>query len=361
MTQSQSQSAPPSAPPLLNVADVETQLTEIYEHLTASGNAQGVAEFKRLGTEFRGWRGDSVRANDFLNNVRLLTPQGPVQEPELDPWDLEPPVAAAHQHPESFPVAGSEEETELEPPAAHTDPDPVLEAEDSDQETEAVSAETPAPGTEVLTPLPARPEGDPGNLFFQLRALYERGSGSGWRVMGSFLPDGRQRLVFIDEQPAGLKTFTLDGTDAELDSELAPLLALHLGDPAHEVRTLAAQLAGAARAQTQANKKPAAPVNSSKPAATRTAAKPSTPAVPKTGAVTVTLEPAASASGTFDGPSKNKLKFTGGKASLAALAPGEYTVRVSADGYLESEEKVSVLAGDQQEVTLHLTSAGLEF
>lgn len=360
MTQSQFQSAPPSAPPQqLNVADVETQLTGIYDLLVTSQDTAGVTEFRRLSVEFKGWRGDVVRANGFLASVRPLAPH-PAQEAEQDPWDLSTPVAAVEEHVLPLPVAEpvqEEAQHELSEPQAEAITEPNSEGADLGN---GPVSEPSGSGAELQI-ITARPESDPGNLFAQLRALYERGTGSGWRIMGSFLPDGRQRLVFIDENVSGLRTFTLDGTDAELDTELAPLLATHLGDPAHEVRTLAAQLAGAAKAQVQATRKPAAPVSASRPAATKTATKPSVPATPRTGMVNVTLEPAAAASGTYDGPARGKLKFESGRASLAALLPGEYTVRVSADGYLETEEKISVRAGDQQEVTLHLTSAGLDF
>lgn len=359
-------SAAITTPPLLDIASVDTELTALFARLKALPDLTLVTEFTRISKDYAGWRQDQVRANSFLNAVRPL--EQPAVSAEPDPWDLGDvtPAAAAPaptlpDPPAPAPVAQRAEPAE--------EPAPEVPAEVSDEsETAEAEDESPVPADTEDTPEQDSPpavsvprvEAEAGSLFGQLRALYERGQGSGYRIMGSFLPGGLQRLVFIDEQNGtALKTFELTATDADFDAELAPLLGSYLAEPAHEVRSLSDQVAGAAKAQSAANKKPVTPAKSS-PAA-KAPARAATQPPARTGQVTLTLDPVVSATGSFDGPSKGKLKFTAGKALMPGLLPGEYLVKVLPDGHLEIEQKVTVAAGDSLTLALHPTSAGLEF
>jgi hypothetical protein len=366
-------------PPLLDIATVSDQLTEIYNGFTASQDTQNAAAFSKMAkNEYLGWRGDQVKANDFLNAARaLLTPPAPVEE--VDPWDLgEPeaapvpvavPVQAALAPVQAAPAVQEPEAVEEEPDTEVTDTADQEDEVEGDEEDEAdtqAEAESTAEVTaepEAVTAAPvivAQPDADPGSLFGQLRALFDRGAGSGFRIMGSFLPNGQQRLVIIDDHVSAQKldTISLTATDAEFDTELAPLLSEHLAGPAHTVRTLAAQVAQAAKTQAASSKKPVTPAKTTTPAA---AAKPAPKAVPISSTAKITLTPAVPASGSYDGPSNGKVKFANGAATLMGLKPGEYTLKVTADGHLDAEQKFTVAGSGTMTVPVTLVSAGLDF
>jgi hypothetical protein len=366
-------------PPLLDIATVSDQLTEIYNGFTASQDTQNAAAFSKMAkNEYLGWRGDQVKANDFLNAARaLLTPPAPVEE--VDPWDLgEPkaapvpvavPVQAALAPVQAAPAVQEPEAVEEEPDTEVTDTadqEDEVEGDEEDESDTQAEAETTAEVTaepEAVTAAPvivAQPDADPGSLFGQLRALFDRGAGSGFRIMGSFLPNGQQRLVIIDDHVSAQKldTISLTATDAEFDTELAPLLSEHLAGPAHTVRTLAAQVAQAAKTQAASSKKPVTPAKTTTPAA---AAKPAPKAVPISSTAKITLTPAVPASGSYDGPSNGKVKFANGAATLMGLKPGEYTLKVTADGHLDAEQKFTVAGSGTMTVPVTLVSAGLDF
>jgi hypothetical protein len=372
-------------PPLLDIATVSDQLTEIYNGFTASQDTQNAAAFSKMAkNEYLGWRGDQVKANDFLNAARaLLTPPAPVEE--VDPWDLGEPEAAPVPiavQPVAVPVQPTPAPVQPTPapvqptpavqePEADEDEEDELEAEvsaeaglyDKESDTEDTSDADTA-DTEAVEAAPApvivpQPDADPGSLFGQLRALFDRGAGSGFRIMGSFLPNGQQRLVIIDEHLSAQKldTFSLTATDAEFDTELAPLLSEHLAGPAHTVRTLAAQVAQAAKTQAASSKKPVTPAKTTTPAA----AKPAPRAVPISSTARITLIPPVAASGSYDGPVNGKVKFANGTANLMGLKAGEYTLKVTADGHLDAEKKFTVAGSGTVTVPVNLVSAGLDF
>ncbi|WP_407542975.1 carboxypeptidase-like regulatory domain-containing protein (plasmid) [Deinococcus radiomollis] len=384
------------APQLLDIATVADRLTEIYNGFTAAKDTENTAAFVKMSkNEYLGWRGDQVKANDFLNAASaLLTPPTPVVE--VDPWDIgEPEPApvpvAVEPEPVAVPVQAAPAPVQAAPapvqaaPAVQ-EPEPVQAEEvpdtevvdtaeegevEDDEEGEGdtqAEAESPAEVTaepEAVTAAPvimAQPDADPGSLFGQLRALFDRGAGSGFRIMGSFLPNGQQRLVIIDEHLSAQKldTFSLTATDAEFDTELAPLLSEHLAGPAHTVRTLAEQVAQAAKTQAASSKKPVTPAKTTTtttPAATKPAAK----AVPVSSTAKITLTPPVAASGAYDGPSSGKVKFANGAANLMGLKPGEYTLKVTADGHLDAEQKFTVAGSGTVTVPVTLVSAGLDF
>jgi hypothetical protein len=381
---------PHVAPQLLDIATVADLLTEIYNGFSAAKDTESTATFSKMAkNEYLGWRADQVKANDFLNAARaLLTPPAPVEE--VDPLDLgepEPvpvavqpvavpvhavpaPVQAASAPVQAAPAVQEPEEVEAEE-APDTEVADTADQEDEvegDEESEAdtqAEAETTAEVTaepEAVTTAPVivpQPDADPGSLFGQLRALFDRGAGSGFRIMGSFLPNGQQRLVIIDEHLSAQKldTFSLTATDAEFDTELAPLLSEHLAGPAHTVRTLAAQVAQAAKTQAASSKKPVTPAKTTTPAAAKPAAK----AVPISSTAKITLTPPVAASGSYDGPVTGKVKFANGAATLMGLKPGEYTLKVTADGHLDAEQKFTVTGSGTMTVPVTLVSAGLDF
>ena len=380
---------PHVAPQLLDIPTVADRLTEIYNGFLAAKDTGNTAAFAKMSkNEYLGWRGDQVKANDFLNAARaLLTPPDPVGE--VDPWDLgepetapvpvEPVVVPAPPTPapvQTAPAPVQAAPAVQEPEAVQAEEVPDAEVadtaeegdEEGDEEGEGdtqADAESPAEVTaepEAVTAAPvivAQPDADPGSLFGQLRALFDRGAGSGFRIMGSFLPNGQQRLVIIDEHLSAQKldTFSLTATDAEFDTELAPLLSEHLAGPAHTVRTLAAQVAQAAKTQAASSKKPVTPAKTTTPAP----AKPAVKAVPVSSTAKITLTPPVAASGSYDGPVNGKVKFANGTANLLGLKPGEYTLKVTADGHLDAEQKFTVAGSGTVIVPVTLVSAGLDF
>ncbi len=381
MTQ-QVHTQPHVVPPLLDIATVSDHLTEIYNGFAAQKDTENTAAFAKMAKNgYLGWRGDQAKANDFLNAARaLLAPPAPVEE--VDPWDLgEPEVEAAPVAVQATPapapvpvvqeteegdvpadVKAEQEETDTEAAGEPSDDD--LEGEDDTQvEAEADPIVEVAPAPEPVTAAPVivtQPDADPSSLFGQLRALFDRGTGSGFRIMSSFLPNGQQRLVIIDEHLSAQKldTFSLTATDTEFDTELAPLLSEHLAGPAHTVRTLAAQAAQAAKTQAASSKKPVTPAKTTTPAP---AAKPAAKPAPISSAAKITLTPPVPASGSYDGPSNGKVKFANGAATLMSLKPGEYTLKVTADGHLDAEQKFTVAGSGTMTVPVTLVSAGLDF
>lgn len=271
----------------------------------------------------------------------------PAAVPSPDPVPAPAPVAVPNHEPET---TGEDEPADdggdLD---AEGDSDTEAGAEETTSTSEGdAAAPVPAP---VAPTAPFIAAGNPEGLFSQLHSALSDGeltclyvSRAGANLTVRIIPTGVK-----GEPAAHLARVEVTATPDDLDREL-PAALQEYAETRHTQR--AAHLSVAAQVGIGVAAAKAKPGSAAKPAPAAKAK----PATPATG--TVTLNAAVPAQAVLKGPATVKEAIGPDHKSLS-LKPGTYTLTVTADGYLEHKENLTVTAGQTVNVQVTLTASGL--
>ena len=383
--------------------DVQGWLTPIFQELSEDGKAR----FRTIAQKHANWSGDLTVALAFAREIHTTFPMfipdpnpAPAPVQAFIPTQVSPaaalqqfvdgpapvqqaaPVQAQPVAPTSPAPAPVPDPVPVPPapapvpapaitpaPAQQAAPEPEQDTETDDEADESTDAEstdaednaegTDAPGsTDAATPAPATaapfaPAGNPNGLFSQLHASLAEDeivcvyvSRQKDLLTVNIIPSGTKG------EPSAISQVQVQATPDALDAELPA--ALHeYAQARHQQRAQHASVSAQVKKSVDASKAKAA---------TKAGAKTDTKgkdAAARQG--TLTLNANVKAQAVIKGHGKTEKHEIGPEHTTVQLRPGLYSVSVTADGYFEHKENVTVDAGKTVNVQATLNSAGLGF